>query len=152
MHSFGLFASLVGDREPVADVDAFDYEHVILGLDLAGRLDVVAVRIDFDLARLQRAGEGAGQSAAGGGDYVVEGGRVRRIAVGIDVVVLGNLRVNSKSDRLGLSGKVREPLRAAEPLDPHPGDVADFAHRGELYRRSVVTGPMGPVTYLACFT
>lgn len=59
VHSFGLFASLVGNREPITHVDAFDNEHALLGLDLADRLDVVPVRIDFDLARFQRAGERA---------------------------------------------------------------------------------------------
>jgi hypothetical protein len=106
---------------------------VILGLDLADGLDVVAPRIDFDLTRLQRAGKRAGQSAAGCGDYVVERGRVRRVAVGIDAVVLGDLGVHAESDRLGLGGQVGESLRPAEPLDPDPGDVGHVAHASELY-------------------
>jgi hypothetical protein len=32
----------------------------VLGLDFPYRLDFVAFRIDFDVTRLQRAGEGAG--------------------------------------------------------------------------------------------
>jgi hypothetical protein len=63
-------------------VDALDHQDVILGFDLADRLGVVGLWIDFDLTRFQRAGERAGQSAAGCGDYVVESGRVRRYWLG----------------------------------------------------------------------
>jgi hypothetical protein len=114
-------------------VDALDHEHAILGLDLADGPDVVAVRIDFDLTRLQRAGKRAGQSAASCGDNVVERDRVGRVAVGIDAVVLGDLGVHAERDRLALGGQVGEPLRPAESLDPHPGDVGDLAQGGELY-------------------
>ena len=75
----GFFAALVGDRELVAHVDALDHEHVILGLDPRRPHRLVALRIDFDLTRLQRAGERAGQSAGGGGDYVIQRRRLRRV-------------------------------------------------------------------------
>jgi hypothetical protein len=100
--SFGLVAALGGDREPVAHVDALDHEHVIVGLDLADGLDVVGLRVDFDLTRFQRAGKRAGQSAAGCGDDVVERGCVGRVPVGIDAVVLGDFGMYAERDRLGL--------------------------------------------------
>ncbi len=128
MHPLGLFPSLFGDREPVAHVDALDDQDVVLGLDLADRLHVVAVGIDFDLTRLQRAGEGAGQSAPGSGDHVVERCGVWRILLGANAIVLGDLRVHTEHDRSLLSGQVREPLRTAESLDPHPRDVGNLAH------------------------
>ena len=84
-------AALVGDTEPIVDPDPLDHEDVILGLDLADGFDLILLRIDFDLARLQRAGESAGQSAARGGHDVVERRRVRRILPGLDPVVLGDL-------------------------------------------------------------
>ena len=104
-------------------MDALDDEHPILDLDLADRLDLVALRIDFDLTRFQRAGEGAGQSAAGRGHDVVERGCVRRVRFRIDPIMLGDLRVDAEHHRLLLSRQVCEPLRSAEPFDPHSGDV-----------------------------
>lgn len=129
VHPFGLFAARVRDREAIKHTDALDHEHVILGLDLADCLDLVTLRIDFDLTRFQRAGERAGESPASRGDDVVERGRVGRIAVGIHAVVLGDLGMHAEHDRFCLRGQVREPLRSAKPFDPHAGDIGDLAHR-----------------------
>src|SRR5215216_4920912 len=74
----GLLSPVLGHLEPVADGDAADNQHLVLELDVADRLDVVLLGIDLDLTRFQRAGEGAGQSPAGGGDDVVECGRAGR--------------------------------------------------------------------------
>jgi hypothetical protein len=73
-----LLATVCGNRETVVDHDPLDHQHVVIGLDLADSLDLEHVAVDFNLTRFQRAGKGAGQSAAGGGDHVVERGRVRR--------------------------------------------------------------------------
>jgi hypothetical protein len=99
VHAFGLFSARVRDREAITHTDALDHEHVILGLDLADGLDLVALRIDLDLTRLQRAGERAGQSPASRGHDVVERGRVRRIAIGIHAVVLSDLGMHAEHDR-----------------------------------------------------
>ena len=128
VHPLGLRSPLGRDREPVTHVDALDDQYAVLGLDLADGLYVVALRIDFDLTRLQRAGEGAGQSAAGGGHHVVERGRVRRILIGLDAVVLGDLGMHAEDDRRLLGGEVGESLRPTEPLDPNPGNVRDHTH------------------------
>ena len=118
VHSFGVRSSLVGDGEPVVDSDPLDHEHSVVGFDLAGRLDVVALWIDFDLARLQRACERAGQSAAGRRNDVIERRGVWRVLGGIDAIVLGNLGVDPERDRVVLGRKVGEALWPAEPLDP----------------------------------
>lgn len=128
VHPFGLFAARVIDREAITHADAFDHEHVVLGLDLADRLDLVALSIDFDLTRFQRARERAGQSPASRSDDVVERGRVRRIAVRIHAVVLGDLRMHAKRNRFGLGRQMREPLRSTKPFDADPGDIGDLAH------------------------
>jgi hypothetical protein len=47
--------------------DPLDNQDALLVLDVSERLDLVALRIDLDLTRLQRAGERAGQSPAGRG-------------------------------------------------------------------------------------
>lgn len=141
VHPFGLFPARVIDREAITHADAFDHEHVVLGLDLADRLDLVALRIDFDLTRFQRARERASQSPASRRDDVVERGRVRRIAVRIHAVVLGDLGMHAKHNRFGLRGQMREPLRSAEPFDPHAGDIGDLAHGTALYSGPRPTAP-----------
>ena len=119
MHALGIRPAILRHPEAVANCDAADHQHLVVELDLTDRLDVVALRIDFDLTRLQRAGEGAGQSATGRGDHVIERRGVRRVLLRIHAVVLGDLGVHSEEHGLGLGGQIGEPLRAAEPLDPH---------------------------------
>ena len=132
MHPLSLLSSFLGDREPIAHVDAFDEQHAVLCLDLANGLHLVALGIDLDLTRLQRAGEGASQSAAGGGHYVVECRGVRWVLLGPHAVVLGHLGVHTEHDWRFLGGQKGKPLRAAKPLNPHARDVRDVAHEAEL--------------------
>jgi hypothetical protein len=127
VHALDLVAAILRHAEAIAHDDAPDHEHLVLELDLTDRLDLIALRIDFDLTRFQRAGEGAGQSPAGRGYDVVERGGVRRVLLGGDAVVRGDLGVHAERDRLGLGGKVREPLRSAETLDPDSRDVRRHA-------------------------
>jgi hypothetical protein len=102
MDAVGLVSPFRSDGESIAHVDALDHQHPVLRLDLPCRLDFVPVRIDFDLARLQRAGEGARESPPGGRHHVVERGRVRWVIVGAHAIVLGNLGVNPERHRLML--------------------------------------------------
>ena len=128
VHSLDVGAPVLRDGETVIDPDPLDHEDAVLGLDLAGGLDVVALGIDVDVTRLQRAGERAGQSPRGRSDDVVERCGVRRILVRIDAVVLGYLRVDPERDGVLLGGRVGQPLGTAQPLDPDLRDVADFSH------------------------
>ena len=129
VHSLDVGAPVLRDGEAVIDPDPLDHEDAVLGLDLAGGLDLVALGIDVDVTRLQRAGERAGQSPTGRSDDVVERRGVRRIPLRIHSVVLGHLRVDPERDRALLGGQVGEPLGAAEPLDPDLRDVGDVSHR-----------------------
>ncbi len=58
------------DRQPIVDPDSLDDQDAVLGLDLPDRFDLVAPWINFDLTRLQRAGERARQSATGRSDHI----------------------------------------------------------------------------------
>ena len=102
MDAVGLVSPFRSDGESIAHVDAFDHQDPVLCLDLPCRLDFVPLRIDFDLARLQRAGEGARESPPGCSHHVVERRRVRRVILGAHAIVLGNLGVNPKRHRLAL--------------------------------------------------
>jgi hypothetical protein len=89
VHPLGFFSAFIGDREPVAHVDAFDEQHAVLGLDLANGLDLIALGIDLDLTRLQRAGKRASQSLTGRRDDVVQRRCMRWMLRRLDTVMLG---------------------------------------------------------------
>ena len=91
MHALDLLAPVLRHGKAIAHGDPLDHEHAVAVEDLADGLDLVSLRIDFDLTRLQRARERARQSAACGGDHVIERRRVRREVVGPDPVVIGDL-------------------------------------------------------------
>jgi len=129
VHSLDVGAPVLGDGEAVIDPDPLDHEDAVFGLDLAGGLDLVALGIDVDVTRLQRAGKRTGQSPTGRSDDVVERRGVRRIPLRIDAVVLGHLRVDPESDGALLGGQVGEPLGAAEPLNPDLRGVGEVSHR-----------------------
>jgi hypothetical protein len=119
---------LLGHRQPVMDSDPLEHEHALPVEHLANRLDLVPLWIDFDLTRLQRACEGAGQSTPGGCDHVVERRGVRREGLRIDAVMLRDLRVHAEGDRLTLRRQVGKSLGTAKALDAHPGDVSGICH------------------------
>ena len=115
----GVLMPIHGHGKAVVDCDSLDHEDVVLGLYLADSLDLEPFALDLDLTRLQRAGESAGQSAASGGDDVVERRRMGRELVRRDTVMRGDFGMDSENHRLLLGGKVRQALGAAEPLDTH---------------------------------
>jgi hypothetical protein len=122
-HPLHRLAPLPGHRQPVGDHDAADDADAVVVDDLADRLSLVALRIDLDLTRLQRARERAGQSAAGGGDDVVER-RPRDTGTGRrHALVLGHLGVDADRNGLGLGRQTSQALRSAEALDPHAEHV-----------------------------
>ena len=131
VHPFRIRAPVLGYREPILDSDPFDHQDAVVSFDLPGRLDLVPLRIDLDLTRLQRARKRAGKSATGRRDDVVKRRRVRRILRRVDTVVLRYLGVNPEHDWILLCLEVGQPMRSAEPLDPDSRNVADFAHRLE---------------------
>jgi hypothetical protein len=115
---FARFAS-GSARKQVLDVNPLDHEHAVLELDLAGRLSDQSALIRANLTRLQRASEGAGESAARGGDDVVERGRVLTAGRRVDPVVLGDRTVKTEADRFRLARQVGIPERVADALDSH---------------------------------
>ncbi|HWE11633.1 MAG TPA: hypothetical protein VG325_19960 [Solirubrobacteraceae bacterium] len=91
MDALGISTLIFGNGESVMDGDPLDHQHAILGFDLADRFYLKPLTLDVDLTRFQRAGEGAGQSAAGRGDHVVKRGGVWRKLLRGYAVVLGDL-------------------------------------------------------------
>ena len=112
----------------VTDSNPLDDEHAILDFDVPFGLRGQVSLTGFDLARLQRATQGPGQSAGCRGNDVVERGRVRLEASGGRLVMLGHFIVNAKEHRLALLRKVGSPQRTFHALDAHMRDVADLTH------------------------
>jgi hypothetical protein len=133
--ALGVRALVPGHLDAVVDADPLEDQHAVLVLDLAAGLDVVPVLLNFDLTRFQRAGKGAGQSAGGRGDHVIERGRLGREPLRVGAVVLGHFGVHAEAHRLVCGGKVGQPLRPAESLDSHVGDVCGVAHCVRFTRR-----------------
>ena len=89
------------DPQLVRHVDATDPQDAVLDLDLAAADPDQPSFARGDLARLQRASEGSGQSAGSGGDDVVERRGPLDVAAPRDAVVVGDLVVDAEPDRLG---------------------------------------------------
>jgi hypothetical protein len=77
---------------------ALNYEYLTLGLYLPGGIGIKVV--EGSGARWQRASEGPEQSAAGCRYQVVERAGMGLFYIGRDAVVLGDLTVDTKVDRL----------------------------------------------------
>jgi hypothetical protein len=72
------------------------------------------------LTRLQRASQGAGQSATGGSDYVVKGGRVRLgELVFAESIVLGDGPVHAEADRFLFRRQIRQAIGPLEAFDAY---------------------------------
>ena len=91
VHALDLLAPVLRHGKAIAHGDPLDDEHAVAVEDLADGLDLVSLRIDFDLTRLQRATQRTGESTCCRRDHVIERRRVRREVVGPDPVVLGDL-------------------------------------------------------------
>jgi hypothetical protein len=76
-------------------MDSFDYQHIAVFFDFAAGIRGEISLAGRDLARFQRAAEGAGQSAGGRGNHIVQSGGLRFVNLRIDAVVLGNFRMHA---------------------------------------------------------
>lgn len=87
--------------EQVSHPDPPDDEHFLIDLDIAFGFRYQSSRIGLNPTRLQRATQGAGQSAGSGSDDVVEGGGVRLEGPRRRAIVRSDLVVNAKDHGLG---------------------------------------------------
>jgi hypothetical protein len=89
----------------VRHMNAAQDEHALLELHLAHRLGGQPAIARIDLARLQRAPEGAGQSATGSRHDVVDGRRMR-LGDGGHSVMGGDCAVRTELHRLGFRRQI----------------------------------------------
>jgi len=72
----GLSLIVVRPGEVICHVNPTDHEDLAVLFDLTHRGPDECPFACVDATRLQRASKGAGQSTTGGGDHIVDGGRV----------------------------------------------------------------------------
>ena len=96
VYPFCRLPLLWGNFQCVSGVNPFDHQYVAVFFDFSfhvGRQKAVARRY---LTRLQRAPEGAGQSAACGCIDIVERGGMRLVDGGIHAVMFGHFRMDAE--------------------------------------------------------
>ena len=101
MHALHGLARGFGRVERVHHVDAPEHEHPVLELDLTDGLTGEPPVTGTDLARLQRAPEGADESAGRRRHDVVDGGGMR-VRYVLNAVVGRDGAVRAEHHRLGL--------------------------------------------------
>jgi hypothetical protein len=97
LNGFPVFG---GCFEVVDHVNTPDHQHPAFFFNFSLYFSYQQTVSGRNLARFQRAAKGAGQSAACCGHQVIQGGGVRLVDVGVNVVMLGNFCVNPKENRL----------------------------------------------------
>src|SRR5439155_23559428 len=101
---------------------------VVTCLNFPDGLAREAVPLGCDVARLQRASEGACKSAGRRRDDVVERGGTRLERAGRNLVVLSHRAVDTEDDRLRLRGEEGAAHRSFDSLNPNLRAVHDSGH------------------------
>ena len=108
-NSFDGIVDVVRDHEFVLGVYASQHEYVVVLLHLAGYLGDEVLCTDVYLARCQRTGKCAGESAARRRDHVVDRRGMRIQITLFDAVMLGDRSMKTKQDGLRLCRQPRGP-------------------------------------------
>ena len=129
VRALGGLALIPSELQMIANVNPLDQEHLVFRLlDLPPHLGKKPAVARRDLARLQRAPEGAGESAACRGHDVIERGRMGVMLCDVDPVMFGHRSVDPEQDRDRLDWKKRPPERPPNPLDADARSVYNVTH------------------------
>jgi hypothetical protein len=138
--------------ERVANVDAPQHDDAVLRpFHLAGDVGNEPPITSRHPARLQRAPQGPGQSAACSGHHVIEGRGMGVVLAGPLPIVLGDLVVDPE-EHLAVDRKGRAPDAAAEPLDPDPRRVDDIGQCRPSIHPAALEGAMPMEGTRGCVT
>ena len=127
MHPLHDLARCFRRVECVEHMDAPKHEHSVLELYLANGLTGKPPVTGTDLARLQRAPEGADQSASCRRHDVVDGGGMW-VGYVLDAVVGGDGTMRAERHGLRLSRQIGETQRACASHDSNGGAIFDLRH------------------------
>src|SRR5207237_1495629 len=117
----GLFALARRDRQVIRDADGRDPHHPIGRLDRSFGFSPELLRIAWNPARRQRAGQGAGESAGGGGDEMVE--RAGKLFFGLHLIEGFDPGVDAVPDGFGKIPEKGPAVGALLLIYAHPGDM-----------------------------
>lgn len=113
-------------------MDPLDDEYTIFNFDLANRVGNEVAAACVDLARLQRASQGARQSTGCGGDHPVDRRGIRRKVFHRHPVMLGDVGVDSKCV-VPIFGRQPDVADGTpDPLYPDIRSVFDVSHGSPL--------------------
>jgi len=99
MDTLDSLSSLSRCGEMIGDVNSPNHQDVVLCLYLSSNLRGQSFVAGVDLARFQRATEGADQSAAGGRHYVIQCRGTRLCNVRANMIVFGHSSVHTEAHR-----------------------------------------------------
>jgi hypothetical protein len=99
MHTLDGLSSLSRCNQMISDVNSLNDQYVVLCLDLSSNFRSQSFVACIDLARFQRAPEGADQSAPGGRHYVIQRRGMRLCNLWANVIVFGHRPVHTKAHR-----------------------------------------------------
>ncbi len=130
VHAPCRFAFVLWYLQRVLHVDPSKYEYRSVLFDFSSDLAHQVVGAHGNLARSQRAGKSARESATGGRNDVIDRRRMRFHPGHVDAVMLGDRAVDTKQDRLAFGRKGRGAEGTTEPANLHFGFVDDVRHFG----------------------
>src|SRR3989449_4862120 len=129
--SFGFLALALGDLQVVFDPEMRQLQDPFGGIDGALRFGPEFVGVTGYPTRLQRAGEGAGESAGGGGDEVVEGGW--KLFFRSHLVEVSDFGVDAEVDGFFKPSEIGATFWALLLDDFDLGHVDGFAHHSTSF-------------------
>jgi len=118
VHFLNHAPHVLWNRNVMADKNAANHKHSVLGLHLTAHIAHQCPSAGLDIPRCQRGGKSALQSSGGGGDHVVYRCRARFLNGGwVQAVVLGDCSVDAKGNRNRLGRKESGANRTGSALD-----------------------------------
>lgn len=127
----------------IPNVNPLDHEHFVFRLNLPSDFRKQPAVARGNLARLQRAPEGARESPAGRGHDVIKGGCVRLMLPDVNPVMLGYRSVNAEQNRRRLGREIRPPQRSPDAFDANLRGINDVAHEIASFSRLTVRAGAG---------
>jgi hypothetical protein len=112
--------------EMIGDMDPADHQDLVFGLDFTDRFRGQIAFTSWDIARLQRASEGSGQSTGSGSNHVIQCRGMWRKLVEIVLVPFGDLGVSGEINGFLFHWKVGPTVWPFDAFDAHIRTVDDL--------------------------
>ena len=123
MYPFRGCAVFFRRAQVIGDMNALYHQHFVFLLDFADYLRYEIAVARPDLTRFQRASKGAGESATGCGDEIIEGCGMGFVLRHVHAIAFGDLRMDAKENRLCFLRHIGATQRAAHTLNAYVGPV-----------------------------